>query len=185
MNRLKTGIRSLISTPGLLAALLCLGACTGLPENVQPVQNFDLDRYYGKWYEIARLDHRFERGLEQVSAQYSAGEDGSVRVLNRGYSAEDGWQSAEGKALFVGPSNEGYLKVSFFGPFYGSYVIFELDQENYQYAFVAGNSTSYLWLLARTPTVSAELQERFVQRASALGFPVDELIFVDQQSNLP
>jgi apolipoprotein D and lipocalin family protein len=183
MNIVKTGNRRLISTLTLLLGLAALGGCTGLPEGVQPVQNFDLERYYGKWYEIARLDHRFERGLEQVSAQYSPGSDGSVQVLNKGYSAENGWQSAQGKAKFVGPASEGHLKVSFFGPFYGSYVIFELDEEDYQYAFVAGNSKSYLWLLARTPTISTQLREQFVQRVSELGFPVDELIFVDQRDN--
>jgi apolipoprotein D and lipocalin family protein len=88
-----------------------------------------LERYLGKWYEIARLDHSFERGLEKVSATYSLRDDGGVRVENRGFSQKKNtWKAAEGKAYFVRDSNEGYLKVSFFGPFYGSYVIFELDQ---------------------------------------------------------
>jgi apolipoprotein D and lipocalin family protein len=163
----------------LLTAVSCLAGCTGVPDGVQPVEDFELERYLGRWYEIARLDHSFERGLTRVSAEYSPGEDGSVIVLNRGYSAEDGWQSAEGKALFMGPADQGYLKVSFFGPFYGSYIVFELDPD-YQYAFISGNSKSYLWLLARTPTVSPELRAHFVQRAAELGFPVEQLIFVDQ-----
>lgn len=165
----------------LLLMACLLAACTGLPEGVKPVQPFDANRYLGTWYEIARLDHSFERGLEQVSANYSLREDGGIRVLNKGYSAEDGeWKQAEGKAYFVESPDQGYLKVSFFGPFYGAYGIFELDQQDYQYAFVSGYSTDYLWLLSRTPTVSPELIERFKQEAAKRGFATDQLIMVRQ-----
>lgn len=167
---------------GLLTS--CLNGCLGMPERVEPVDEFDLDRYLGKWYEIARLDHSFERGLDRVTAEYSLRDDGGVRVINRGYAtADDEWQEAEGRAYFVRDRDEAYLKVSFFGPFYGSYVVFELDETrvpDYQYAFISGNTTSYLWLLARTPTVSEDLLTRFKQRAGELGFDTDELIFVDQ-----
>lgn len=160
---------------------LLLVGCTGMPDSVAPVQGFDLSRYLGTWYEIARLDHSFERGLEQVTAEYSLRDDGGVRVKNRGFSSEKNeWTEAEGKAYFVGASDEGYLKVSFFGPFYGSYVVFELDDE-YQYAFVSGPDTSYLWFLSRTPTVDSGLLSRFVEQAEELGFDTDELIFVDQK----
>ncbi|MEQ9465555.1 MAG: lipocalin family protein [Haliea sp.] len=146
---------------------------------------FDLQRYLGTWYEIARLDHSFERGLDGVTASYSLNDDGSVRVLNRGYrEANSEWDQAEGVARFVGDESKGHLKVSFFGPFYASYVVFGLDQENYDYAFVSGFNNNYLWLLARNPEVSAELRQRFVQRAGELGFAVDELLFVDQGRNL-
>ena len=84
----------------------------------------------------------------------------------------------EGKAYFVSDENTGHLKVSFFGPFYGSYVVFELDRQDYQYAFVAGYNKSYLWLLARSPQVSDELVARFVKKAGELGFDTDRLIFV-------
>ena len=97
---------------------LWLGGCTGLPDQVEPVGGFDSGRYLGTWYEIARLDHSFERGLSRVTAEYSLREDGSIRVLNRGYDAEEqGWKTAEGRAKFVGPRTQGHLKVSFFGPF--------------------------------------------------------------------
>ena len=120
-----------------------------MPESVRPVENFELDRYLGKWYEIARLDHSFERELKRVTAEYSMRDDGGVRVLNRGQSEENGeWDQSEGKAYFVEESSTGYLKVSFFGPFYGSYIIFHLDQEDYSHAFVSGPDTSYLWLLS-------------------------------------
>ncbi|MFU8763459.1 MAG: lipocalin family protein [Haliea sp.] len=167
-----------------LGLLLLLGGCLGTPPGVEPVGNFETQRYLGTWYEIARLDHVFERGLDGVTATYTLNDDGSVRVLNRGYRAEKSeWAQAEGVARFVDDDSTGHLKVSFFGPFYASYVVFELDQ-NYEYAFVSGFSNSYLWLLARTPEVSAELKERFVQRAGELGFAVDELLFVDQDRNL-
>jgi apolipoprotein D and lipocalin family protein len=156
-----------------------VSGCLGLPEGVRPVKEFDLNKYLGKWYEIARLDHSFERGLEGVTAEYALRDDGGVRVINKGFSiAKNRWKEAEGRAYFVRGQDEGYLKVSFFGPFYGSYVVFELDKENYQYAFVSGNNTSYLWLLARSPTASKELVERFVERSKELGFDTDGLIFV-------
>jgi apolipoprotein D and lipocalin family protein len=165
----------------LLAMPALLTGCLGMPQGVRPVTGFELDRYLGTWYEIARLDHSFERGLARVTAEYSLREDGGVRVVNRGYSAEKrAWKEAVGKAYFVEDENTGYLKVSFFGPFYGSYVVFELDQAGYQYAFISGPDTSYLWLLARTPTVSVEVLQRFMQRAAALGFDTDALILVEQ-----
>jgi apolipoprotein D and lipocalin family protein len=153
-----------------------------MPKSVTPINNFQLNRYLGKWYEIARLDHSFERGLEQVTAEYALREDGGVAVTNRGFlTAENKWKEATGKAFFVEEPTTGYLKVSFFGPFYGSYVIFELDRENYQYAFVSGPDTSYLWLLSRTPTVDQKLLDRFVAQAKELGFATEELIYVPQK----
>ena len=164
-----------------LSLSLILSACTGLPEGVTPVSGFDLDRYLGKWYEIARLARSFERGLSRVTAEYSLREDGGVRVLNRGFSADKGeWKEAEGRAYFVESEDLGYLKVSFFGPFYGSYIVFDLDSEQYQYAFVSGPDTSYLWLLARTPKIGADVLQRFTDHAAELGFDTDSLILVDQ-----
>ena len=158
-----------------------LTACTGMPEGVEPVSGFEVERYLGRWYEIARLDHSFERGLDGVNANYSLNDDGSVRVLNRGYDLDEGgWDEAEGVARFVQGPTTGHLKVSFFGPFYGSYVVFELDKDDYQYAFVSGFNRSYLWLLARTPTVDEALKERFVEQVGKLGFATDELVWVDQ-----
>lgn len=164
----------------LLIISFFISGCLGIPEGVVPVKNFQVNKYLGKWYEIARLDHSFERGLIKVSAEYSLRDDGGIRVINRGFSTEKNeWKEAEGKAYFVENENEGYLKVSFFGPFYGSYVVFELEKD-YQYAFVSGNSTDYLWLLARTPSVSKEIIDHFKQKAKGLGFDVNKLIFVEQ-----
>jgi len=175
----------------LLATLLLTG-CLGSPEGVNAINDFDKQRYLGRWYEVARLDHSFERGLSNVTADYSLREDGGLKVINRGYSLEEGaWSEAEGKAYFIDDEQQGHLKVSFFGPFYGSYIIFEagsfLEKQStdYQYSFVAGNSTDYLWLLARTPTISPLLREHFIQRIAELGFNPEALIFVDQDLNTP
>ncbi|WP_390623667.1 lipocalin family protein [Vibrio mangrovi] len=150
-----------------------------MPESVKPVSDFELNNYLGTWYEIARLDHSFERGLSQVTAEYRATGDGGVLVLNRGFSAvENEWKEAQGKAYFVGTKQEGYLKVSFFGPFYGSYVVFELDHDNYQYAFVSGPNTKYLWLLSRTPSVTPELIKKFIRMSAERGFDTNNLIYV-------
>jgi len=165
----------------LSISLVLLSGCLGMPPAVSPITGFELDRYLGTWYEIARLDHSFERGLEQVTANYSMREDGGVRVLNRGFSTEDNaWEEAEGRAYFVEDENTGYLKVSFFGPFYGSYVIFEMDKDNYQHAFISGPDHSYLWMLSRTPTVEPALLDHFREEAAKLGFDTDALIIVNQ-----
>lgn len=156
--------------------LVMVGGCLGMPKTVKPVEGFELSRYLGTWYEIARLDHPFERGLSQVSAEYSLRDGGGVAVVNRGYSEKtQKWKEAVGKAYFVNEPSQGYLKVSFFGPFYGSYVVFELD-EAYRHAFVCGPDTGYLWLLSRTPTVDPALIETFVDRAKSLGFDTRGLI---------
>ncbi|HUX89976.1 MAG TPA: lipocalin family protein [Gallionellaceae bacterium] len=164
----------------LMACALFLTGCVGLPENVKPVDHFNADKYLGKWYEIARLDHSFERGLSKVSASYSMRDDGGIRVINRGYDAlKQQWKEAEGKAYFVNGADQGYLKVSFFGPFYGAYIVFELNHENYQYSLVSGPNKSYLWILSRTPQMNQEIQNRLVEKAAALGFDTGKLIFVE------
>jgi apolipoprotein D and lipocalin family protein len=165
--------------PLSVAAAVFLSACTGLPKGTTAVSGFEIDRYLGTWYEIARLDHRFERGLTNVSANYSLRDDGGVRVLNRGFDTNKSeWNEAIGKAYLVDSPDVGRLKVSFFGPFYGGYNILELDNENYQYALVAGPDRSYLWILARSPDLSETIVQSLVEKAKSLDFPVDELIYV-------
>ena len=164
----------------VIAGTALLGACSGTPDGVEPVRGFELDRYLGTWYEVARLDHRFERGLRNVTATYSLRDDGGVRVVNRGFDTEAGqWDEAAGKAYFVGAEDVGRLKVSFFGPFYGGYNVIELDKAGYQYALVAGPDRSYLWILSRTPELSPERLRTLIDKAASLGFATDELIFVD------
>lgn len=164
------------------AVALLLSGCGGYPKNVTPVSDFNLDRYLGTWYEIARLDHSFERGLEQVSAEYTLLPNGKVQVVNRGFSPEKNeWKEAVGKAYLAGTDNEGFLKVSFFGPFYSSYVVFDLDKENYQHAYVSGPNHDYLWFLSRSRSVDDNILKDFVKTAKDKGFDTDSLIYVKQK----
>ena len=184
MQRLRTqSLATLRNVFGKLATLLVavlLSGCTGIPDGVTAVRGFELERYLGTWYEIARLDHRFERGLSSVTATYSLRADGGVDVLNRGYNtATETWDEAQGKAYFVDEPDVGRLKVSFFGPFYGGYNIVELDQEDYRYALVAGPTRSYLWILARSPALGEATLAALVDTAARLGFATDELIYVE------
>ncbi len=173
--------RSLLFLPTVLSLLLAM-ACVGIPKGVQPVTGFDAVRYQGTWYEIARLDHSFERGLTRVSATYSPRPDGGLKVVNRGWSPQkQAWKEATGKAFFVRTPGEGYLKVSFFGPFYGAYVILDLDRDGYQYALVAGPDRSYLWLLSRTPKMDPAKQRELIDKAKSLGFDTGKLVFVEQE----
>lgn len=163
----------------LLLLSLLAGGCVGIPDRVQPVKGFDLQRYLGTWYEIARLDHSFERNLSRVSAEYSLRPDGGVRVVNRGWLAPEArWKEAVGRAYFVQEADQGYLKVSFFGPFYGSYVIFSLDHAGYQHALVCGPDHSYLWILARSTSLSDGVKQQLIARARDAGFDVSSLIWV-------
>ena len=162
--------------------IILLAGCVGIPKGVKPVSDFQLERYLGKWYEVARLDHSFERGLSQVSADYSLRSDGGINVINRGYSSENNnWKEAEGKAYFVENNDLGYLKVSFFGPFYGAYIVFELDHENYQYSLVSGPDKSYLWILSRSSKMNIDVKLMLIQKASKLGFDTNKLIFVEHE----
>ncbi len=161
----------------LILSLALLAGCTGIPEGIQPVQRFDVQRYLGAWHEIARLDHRFERGLTAISATYSARADGGIDVLNRGYdSTREKWRDARGRAYFTGAADVASLKVSFFGPFYGGYHVFALDPE-YQWAVVSGPNRDYLWILARQPALPADLLRQLVERARQAGFDTAELIY--------
>jgi len=174
----RNGMLGMVGAMGVLAML---SGCVKIPQGVEPVEDFALNPYLGKWYEIARLNHSFERGLSRVTARYSMREDGGVRVINRGYREESGeWDEAEGRAYFVEEPDRGFLKVSFFGPFFGSYVVMEWDPDSH--AYVCGPNKEFLWLLAREPEVSESRKQHFVDFARERGFPVGELIWVRQQS---
>jgi apolipoprotein D and lipocalin family protein len=158
--------------------------CVSVPSGIQPVGNFNINRYLGTWYEIARLDHSFERGLTDVSATYTLRDDGGIDVLNRGFDKRIGkWKQTKGRAYFAGDPVIGHLKVSFFGPFYGSYVVVALDQQDYRYAMVCGPNRSYLWLLSRDQTVDRDVLETLLKQAQDLGFDTGALVFVDYQDH--
>lgn len=163
-----------------LLSVLALSACaTRVPAGVQPV-NFDIDRYAGHWYEVARIDHIFEKGLVRTSADYSRNADGTIRVLNRGFDpARQKWKEAVGKARFVGEPTQAALKVSFFGPFYGGYNVVALDPQ-YQWAMVVGSDLDYFWILSRTPTLEQEVKDRLMTQARRLGVDENKVLWVLQ-----
>ena len=165
-----------------VAIALTLVACKSPtpPKGVQPISGFDASRYLGKWYEVARLENRFERGLEQVTATYGARSDGGISVVNRGYDpVKKRWNESDGKAYFTGDPSTAALKVSFFGPFYGGYNVIALDRE-YRHALVCGPDRDYLWILSRTPTISDEMKQQMLAIATREGFEVNKLIWVKQ-----
>lgn len=158
--------------------LVLIHACSTLPEGAKVVENFDKKEYLGKWYEIARLDVSFEKNLNNTSADYSLNEDGTIRVVNRGYNTKKKkWTKAVGKAKFVESENIGKLKVSFFGPFYGGYNVVALDPD-YKYALVAGSSLKYLWLLSREVSVPDEVKSDYLKVAEEMGYNTDNLLWI-------
>lgn len=170
-----------------MAGVAVMAGCanTSPPPGVEAVTPFDLQRYQGRWYELARLDHSFERGMTDVSATYTPQADGSVRVVNRGFAAASGqWREAVGRALFTGAPTTGSLKVSFFGPFYGGYHVAALDPD-YRWALVLGPDTSYCWILARDKQLDAAQRDAIVARAQALGVDTHALIWVTHKRQDP
>ena len=162
-----------------------LTACsTTPPTGIQAVSPFALDRYLGQWYEIARLDHSFEGGLTNVSAQYRLKTDGDVEVINRGFdNKKQIWKSATGKARFTGDANRDSLKVSFFGPFYGGYHVMALDQTDYRWAMVVGPNRDYLWILCRDKHLPSGVREQLVELAQQSGIDTSQLIWVEHNAS--
>ncbi len=166
-----------------LVNLTFLVSCSSLPERAKTVENFEKNRYLGKWYEIARLDVAFEKNLNNTTAEYSLNEDGTIRVINRGYNTKKKkWKKAEGKAKFVEGENIGRLKVSFFWPFYGSYNVVALD-DDYQYALVAGSNLNYLWLLSRETYVPEEIKSEYLEIAGEIGYNTEDLLWIEHNKS--
>lgn len=174
----------------IAGATLALGmtffsSCASIPPKAKAVENFEVDRYLGNWYEIARFDFRFEKDLDNTMAQYSLNEKGNVNVLNSGHNYKTNkWKSANGVAKFRGESDKAALKVSFFGPFYTGYNVIALD-ENYQYALVAGKNLDYLWILSREKTLPDDIKQAYLKIATEVGYDISRLIWVKQDLESP
>lgn len=175
----------------ILVVACCIGlvtllnSCASIPKKAKAVENFDINRYLGTWYEIARFDFRFEKDLDNVSAQYSLNKKGNVTVLNSGYNYKKAeWKKADGLAKFSGNKDIAELKVSFFGPFYAGYNVVALD-ENYQYALIAGKNLDYLWILSRTKSIPEEIKSNYLRIAEEIGYDTSKLIWVkhDREDN--
>ncbi|MGR8979104.1 MAG: lipocalin family protein [Gammaproteobacteria bacterium] len=162
---------------------LLLVSCTGIPKGMQAVDGFEASRYMGTWYEIARLDHFFERGLENISATYAIRDDGGIDIVNKGKKKSGEWKTAKGRAYFIDRPTIGRFKVSFFGPLYGSYNIVALDKDNYSYAMVIGPTKSYLWFLSRSRQMPKAIFDELMAYAKNRGFATDKMIIVNQSQN--
>lgn len=179
-------IKSLIKISGIAAlgiGLITLGlACKAVkvPKNVTVVKPFDAKKYMGVWYEIARFDFKHEKDLKNVTATYALNDDGSVKVVNKGYNyVKDKWQEAVGKAKFIGDTNEAALKVSFFGPFYSGYNVVSMDPA-YENVLVFGESKDYIWILSRSKTIPHEVKDKFLQIARDAGYDLKRLVWTQQ-----
>lgn len=167
----------------ILIAPFLIGACKSVkvPPGVNVVDNFDIKSYAGKWYEIARFDFKHEKDMNQVTAEYSLNEDGTIKVLNKGYDTKKGeWKESEGKADFVGDPTKGALKVSFFGPFYSGYNVVAMDPA-YENVLVFGESTDYIWFLSRNKTMPERVKEAFVKKAMDAGYDMSRLVWTEQK----
>ena len=166
---------------GILGILLLNSCSVGIPDKATAVQNFDSEKYLGKWYEIARFDFKFEKNMNQVTATYSKNEDGTIKVDNKGYDyVKNEWKQSIGEARFVNSETEARLKVSFFKPFWAGYNVIDLDKD-YQYALVAGKNLDYLWILSREKTIPDDVKTRLVEKAKSIGYDTSKLIWVDQK----
>lgn len=163
--------------------MLLLTACTAQNSMIDKtvVNQLNLQRYLGTWYEIARYDHKFERGMVGVTANYSIRNDGKIKVVNSGYkgSMDGPFSEAIGKAKVPNKSEPGKLKVSFFWIFYGDYFVLDLD-ENYQWALIGSSYDKYLWILSRTPQISDSLYKELLEKLSIRGYDTNKLIKVEQ-----
>lgn len=176
--------KKVFKTLSILAmALFGLISCSKIPDGVIAVENFKKEKYLGKWYEIARFDFRFERGLNNTTAEYTLNNDGTIKVVNRGYNVQKSeWEQVVGKAKFVGDRHTAMLKVSFFGPFYAGYNVIAIDNE-YQYALVAGGSLEYLWILSRTTNIPTDIKESYLNVAREYGFKTENLLWIEHDKN--
>lgn len=174
---MKTRMLSFIITMTIITAGLI--SCGTIPKNADAIKTFEKEKYLGKWYEIARLDFKFERDLNNTTAEYSLDDDGSIKVINSGYNTvTEEWSEATGKAKFVGEDDIAMLKVSFFGPFYGGYNVIALD-DDYKYALVAGSSLEYLWILSRETTIPEKVKDNYLEIAEETGYNTSDLLWIE------
>ena len=175
---MKKKIFALGSAAIFSATLFAINSCSSIPKGAKAVQNFAKEKYLGTWFEIARLDFIFEQNLNNTTAEYSLNENGSIKVINRGYNyIKNKTVASTGKVKFVGDSREGKLKVSFFGPFYSGYNVLAIDAD-YKYALVAGKNLKYMWLLSRDKTMPESIKSDYLKIAKDLGYNTSNLIWV-------
>ena len=169
----------------LLVGVLVVQSCVNIPKKATVIKDFDANRYLGTWYEIARLDHRFEKNMNNVIAQYKLNDKGNVIVRNSGFDTlKNEWKAADGLAKFRGERTEAALKVSFFGPFYSGYNVIALDSA-YKYALIAGKNLDYLWILSREKNIPDSIKLSYLEKAKAIGYDTSKLLWVNQDQENP
>lgn len=173
-------ILGVVGLAAVAGAVVYAARTPRIPPGVVPVENFDIGRYMGKWYEVARIDHRFERGLQRTQAEYTRNRNGTVHVINRGFDPKRNfWKIAHGTAKATLTPDIGALKVSFFGPFYAGYNIVALCP-HYQWALVIGGDVRHCWILSRTPALPEGVSEMLLERAATMGVDTQSLLWVHQ-----
>ncbi len=178
MGKLRVTTRNFLLLLYICVLMIGFLSCSTIPDGVTAVRPFNKEKYLGKWYEIARLDFKYERGLNNTTAEYSLNPDGTIKVINRGYNPKKGeWKQANGKAKFVGNDNIGMLKVSFFGPFYSGYNVIAIDPD-YRYALVAGASLKLLWILSRETRVPDDIKINYLKIAKDCGYKTSDLLWI-------
>lgn len=154
-------------------------SCKTIPDGAKAVTSFKKEKYLGKWYEIARIDFKFEKNLNNTTAEYSLNNNGTIKVDNKGYDTlSNKWKQSIGKAKFVDSEDTAMLKVSFFGPFYGGYNVVAIDDE-YKYALIAGGSLDFLWILSRETTIPENVKTNYLHIAKEIGYDTSRLIWVE------
>lgn len=168
----------ILFTLTIIGGALALSSCfTAVPKGVRPVENFQVQKYLGRWYEIARFDFYFEKNINDATANYYQNPDGSIKVVNKGFNEKKNkWVQAIGEARPMGDDNLANLKVSFFKPIWASYIV--IDLVDYRYALVAGRNKNYLWILSREKNIPDDIKQRFIAKASGLGFDTSKLIWI-------
>lgn len=171
----------IITASAIGITFLALQSFKKIPKGVEAVKDFDQQKYLGTWYEIARLDYRWEKNLDHVTATYSLNNNGTIKVDNKGYDyIEKKWKQSIGKAKAVNEPTEGRLKVSFFGPFYAGYNVIAIYGD-YKYALVIGSDTDYMWILSRETTIPDDVREQFLTKAKQIGVKTENLVWVNHE----
>lgn len=172
--------KSLLLLTAVAAGTTLYNLLKPIKSNVAVVQDFQIDRYLGEWYEIARMDFYWEKNLKNVIASYALNKDGSIRVNNQGYDmVKDKYKQNIGRAKFIRDKTEGALKVAFFGPFYSGYNVVMVD-DDYRYALVFGENLDYMWILSREKTIPEEVKQRYLDHAVQSGYAVEKLVWTIQ-----
>lgn len=181
-KRISCGVGILIAllVATVIAFCFIFTSCTTkLTVDNSTVKSLDLNRFMGRWYEIARFDHKFERGMQQVTTMYAIEKNGKVKVINQGLK-KDKWETSEGKGKLT--TTPGLLRVSFWGPFYSDYRVMTLAPD-YSYALIGGDNDKYLWILSRTPQLSQDTRNSLLRDAQRRGYNTNNLIWVEQKNN--